>query len=358
MKQHLNAIKQLFADKNSLHLMQLNPGASNEELDALEQHLGVGLPADFKEYLSIHDGQAREDGLIFEMPLLSIAEIKDVWDGWCETEEETSTEDNTFGMCSIPEGYVKPMYTNPKWIAFTKDHGGNHIGLDLDPDIKGTMGQVIIFGCDEHEKRVLASSFTGFLAMVERQMRLLGWSVDEDSWYYDDEEKTYSHYHEWIKELQPQINWRISHLCIPKMMPPSLPSSKEALLKTNLISLTIVSSFITPLLFAEEAVPARLGMQLDLQPSADAAGNYVLASEIRDLVSNQLLGSPKQVFSNQAPASIEIGVTADYTLKISVDITQKDQGKQKARCQLSYSRDGEIISQQNLNFGLKNQASA
>ncbi|HTD03814.1 SMI1/KNR4 family protein [Undibacterium sp.] len=172
MLQHLNAIKQIFSDKNALELMQLNPGASEEELLELERHLGVTLPADFKEYLSVHNGQQGQDGMIFNEPLLSIEQIKDEWTTWYEIGEDgTMNDDCAEFMSANPVGHVKPMYTNPKWIPFTHDGGGNHIGIDLDPDVKGTLGQVIIFGRDEDEKSVMATSFTEFLATVVHHLK-------------------------------------------------------------------------------------------------------------------------------------------------------------------------------------------
>ena len=65
-------------------------------------------------------------------------------------------------MSSDPPGVVKPVYTNRHWIPLTHDHGGNHVGLDFDPDDEGTPGQVIAYGRDEDEKQLLATSFEAF----------------------------------------------------------------------------------------------------------------------------------------------------------------------------------------------------
>ena len=39
-----------------------------------------------------------------------------------------------------------------KWLPFCSDDGGNFIGIDLDPDVNGTVGQVINFGKPFHAK--------------------------------------------------------------------------------------------------------------------------------------------------------------------------------------------------------------
>ena len=68
-------------------------------------------------------------------------------------------------MESIPEGVIKLVYGNApyKWIPFLHDSGGNHIGIDLGPDKKGTVGQIILFGRDENIKRLAANSFSEFI---------------------------------------------------------------------------------------------------------------------------------------------------------------------------------------------------
>ena len=204
MLEHLNEIKQIFSDKNVLDLMRLNPGASEEELLDLEQHLGISLPEDFRNYLATHNGQTGGIEMLFCEPLLTTSEIKQTWTDWYEVGEDGEMNDDCAEFMSAhPEGYVKPLYTNPKWIAFTTDYGGNHLGLDLDPDVKGTSGQVIIFGRDEDEKFLVASSFTEFLAMVVRHLKKIKWSVTQEGWHFSAEEEAL-HYHDWIRELRKQ----------------------------------------------------------------------------------------------------------------------------------------------------------
>ncbi|WP_394780448.1 SMI1/KNR4 family protein [Undibacterium sp.] len=201
MLQPLNDIKQIFADKNVLQFMQFNPGATAEELQEFEQHLGVTLPADFKECLAEFNGQADTPGMFIGSALLSIDEIKLQWDMLYEVGKDGSlNEDFADSMTAVPEGYVKPMYVNPKWIPFTHDSGGNYLGIDLDPDVNGTVGQVIIFGRDEQEKVFVAPSFTAFLTLVRDQLRTIKWSVKEHEW--DIQDKKYNlHYHDLLRTL-------------------------------------------------------------------------------------------------------------------------------------------------------------
>ena len=64
---------------------------------------------------------------------------------------------------SFPEGAIKKRYFNPNWIPIIFDNLGNYIGIDLDPDVNGTAGQVINFGRDEEDMFVIAESFEKFL---------------------------------------------------------------------------------------------------------------------------------------------------------------------------------------------------
>ncbi|MEO5975559.1 MAG: SMI1/KNR4 family protein [Chryseolinea sp.] len=64
---------------------------------------------------------------------------------------------------SFPEGAIKKKYFNPNWVPIIFDNLGNYIGIDLDPDENGTVGQIIVFGRDEEDMFVIADSFHRFL---------------------------------------------------------------------------------------------------------------------------------------------------------------------------------------------------
>lgn len=77
---------------------------------------------------------------------------------------------------SFPEGAIKKKYFNPNWIPILFDNLGNYIGIDLDPDVNGTVGQVINFGRDEEEMFVIADSLEQFfnfnLELIEKDKDL------------------------------------------------------------------------------------------------------------------------------------------------------------------------------------------
>lgn len=172
-------IEQSLSAKGCLEQMGLRPGASEREIADLEAHLGVRFPDSLRMFLSIHDGQEgtipRTVWFAHLVPgrLLPIAQIQRAWERWRELEYMNA--DCAPHMGSSPEGAVKLMYTHRAWIPLLDTAGGNYLGLDYDPDIGGTAGQVISFGPDEDLKCVLSSDFEGFVEKMAASIARSTW---------------------------------------------------------------------------------------------------------------------------------------------------------------------------------------
>jgi cell wall assembly regulator SMI1 len=192
-------VESLLRSRGALALFALKPPASAADLESLQQHLGLALPASFVELLQLHDGQedAARCGLFFGDPFLSVAGIRLHWDNWMSLADDGLDEEFAGAMSSDPPGAVKPLYLDAKWIPFTHDGGGNHSAIDLDPDTGGRMGQVIAFGRDLDEKRVLASSLEDFCARFLRHLESVAWSLDKGWWDFADPAFR-KHYHGWF----------------------------------------------------------------------------------------------------------------------------------------------------------------
>jgi cell wall assembly regulator SMI1 len=110
-------------------------------------------------------------GLFYDLQFLPLTRVRSSQAMWAELVDEMN-EELADSMESAPAGVIRKMYANPKWVPFTHDGAGNHLGVDLDPDERGTLGQVIVFGRDEDRKRLVAPSFAafvdGFVAQLER----------------------------------------------------------------------------------------------------------------------------------------------------------------------------------------------
>jgi cell wall assembly regulator SMI1 len=200
MRQYWTEIESLFQERLAKgHRRYFVPGASAKAIADLEKHIGLRLPTDFKAFYRIHDGQGKSVyGLVFGLELLSMRRIKQEWDNWNNLGDDLNAE-LAPAMSSEPKGYVKPLYLNPRWIPFTTDQTGTHIGMDFDPDRKGVVGQVIAFGRNENKKKVLAKSFRDYIHIFVTQLRTIDWSLDEGGW--EIRHKTYGrrHYHDWLK---------------------------------------------------------------------------------------------------------------------------------------------------------------
>jgi len=190
-------IENHFRDKVSMSIFKLNPSASQSEITDLEEHLGVELPLSLKEILLKHNGQDSGVGLFFGLQFLSVSGIKSQWDTWYSLKDDGLNEELSDSMSSRPTGFIKALYLNPKWIPLTFDYGGNHIGIDFDPDQQGKIGQIIAFGRDDDQKKLFANSFDEFIALFLEQLSCLKWSIDTDNgWLFADESKNV-HYHDW-----------------------------------------------------------------------------------------------------------------------------------------------------------------
>jgi cell wall assembly regulator SMI1 len=162
VNKHWETIERRLVDLGCVTEMQLNVGATEDALSNLEAHIGVQLPDSVKQFIFIHNGQ-KGFGLLLGQQFLSTDGIRREWDVWRSIDEEDMNEDCAEFMASEPAGFIKAMYTNRLWIPLTSDSGGNHLGLDFDPDNLGRVGQVIAFGRDEDTKRFIASDFSAFL---------------------------------------------------------------------------------------------------------------------------------------------------------------------------------------------------
>lgn len=205
----------------------LSDPCTEKDLRVAQKHLDVKLPLPVIKYFLTHDGQevapssTRKLGLIFGLQLLSLAEVITMTNYWRKVARKefnskktkqqkdltnpSSTDaiienDPNFKMASkldkysakdldnypdlkrniskhskndyikkipeqksYPEGKIKKQYANPNWIPLVTDNAGNHIAIDLDPDVDGAVGQVIVFGREFDEKVVIANNWGDFM---------------------------------------------------------------------------------------------------------------------------------------------------------------------------------------------------
>ena len=147
-----------------------NPPATDAQIDALERVIGFKLPNAYRQLYRWHDGDDVVDtdayGHIYGLPLIPLEGVEAIWRTWINVLAGMGGDRYRIRGAGWPVGAVDPAYINPRWIPLTLDGSGNHIGLDMDPWPAGRIGQVIIFGTDEHVKVVLAESLGKFFEWV------------------------------------------------------------------------------------------------------------------------------------------------------------------------------------------------
>ncbi|WZY00403.1 SMI1/KNR4 family protein [Bacillus sp. FSL W7-1360] len=166
----------------------LNPPATEGQIRHAEKEMGIIFPEDLRSLYLIHNGENESGpGLFFGLPFLSLDDMLDEWRGWPNAEEEWMTEIDSH---SVPSGWIKERYVNRYWIPISKDHGGNHIGIDLDPDEKGHKGQIINFGSDEEVKYVIAHQIVDLLSFITETLRKGNYTLRHE----EEEEGDYVHW--------------------------------------------------------------------------------------------------------------------------------------------------------------------
>lgn len=175
-------------------LQTLNPGASPEEIEAVERSIGQTLPPDVRASLAIHNGGLQHP--ILGDDLLSTPQVIAEWREWRGL--ESYNEEFRWSMESFPEGAVALDYANSGWIPLTQG-GSDYLGIDLAPGPSGSVGQVMNFGRDEEHKCVLASGWAEFLADLATFLEsgaVSGFdpnSSNVDDWYSDAMDNTNCH---------------------------------------------------------------------------------------------------------------------------------------------------------------------
>nr|WP_281378783.1 leucine-rich repeat domain-containing protein [Paenibacillus phyllosphaerae] len=167
----------------------LRPAASIEDIRGAERTMGVEFPAPLRELYLLHDGEEADGtGLFWGLRFLPLDEVVSSWHTWSDLEEAYGAMGDHY---SVPSGWIKESYINVQWIPFAEDGGGNHLGVDLDPDEQGLNGQIINFGRDEQMKYVIARNLTDFLQFLRDELKNGRYTVERDDidvmWNYGEE---------------------------------------------------------------------------------------------------------------------------------------------------------------------------
>ncbi|WP_207946455.1 SMI1/KNR4 family protein [Actinomadura sp. 7K507] len=147
-------------------------GATEAEIAAAEERLGIALPDELKVLYRVTRAQREDwDGDIVRAERLykavgcDLFQLDDVYVADAASRPCPWQFAATEAVSTPPDAAVQGVVGSPGWIAFGDNGGGDRIAVDLTPGPRGHMGQIIMLS---HEKSigayVLADSLTDFVA--------------------------------------------------------------------------------------------------------------------------------------------------------------------------------------------------
>jgi molybdopterin molybdotransferase len=147
----------------------LLPGATADDIAALEKSVGSTVPDELRSLFAAHDGQQPRSfvSTIDGCMLLSCKRAGKAW----STLGELLDAGDLDQPAESKDGKVKAVWWSKKWIPFAEGGSGDMLCVDLDPAAKGTAGQVLRFFHDEGWRDQLAPSVEAFLADYLRRLR-------------------------------------------------------------------------------------------------------------------------------------------------------------------------------------------
>lgn len=139
-------------------LSSLRRGATQGDIEAAEQRLGLRLPDDLRASLRLYDGQDLQGPSLFESSyLFPLTHVVAEWETW---------RDQSPGIESEPgavQAGIRPEWWNPAWIPIAGNRVRDYEAIDLAPASGGTQGQVISMSCDDPARALIAPSFGRWL---------------------------------------------------------------------------------------------------------------------------------------------------------------------------------------------------
>ena len=145
-------------------------GASEKELQAFEERLGIRLPSDFKALYSYKNGSKSFSILPCvidqrELPfsLMSLKEMESC-KKYFQNRDALLTEFPDYfssqDLENMRDSRIKSYLFNKKWFPFAQYCDSCYLMLDFDPDREGQEGQIICYIHDPDEIIYVAESLT------------------------------------------------------------------------------------------------------------------------------------------------------------------------------------------------------
>lgn len=145
---------------NFVELLNLQPGASEQELRRLEETLGVTLPEEFKSFYSVYNGQIWNSGVEPVIINLYFSLIAEIIDNWTFLQKEFDPDNDL--EPEIGEE-LKQVLWHSKWIPIAENGAGDYLCIDTDPSEKGKIGQILYYYHDWGNRSIEANNLFDFI---------------------------------------------------------------------------------------------------------------------------------------------------------------------------------------------------
>lgn len=157
----------------------LEPGVKLLKIQEAEEEMEMEFPKELKALYLTNNGTLGLGAILgFElMPL------EDLITEWKHNKKNIDSDaKNEIRIKSNPEEAIRLQYLDDKWIPFAFNNSHTYLAIDLNPDAKGNIGQIINIGNGEGNevKYVLAESLDQLLTKAIIIYEYNGLSIDED----------------------------------------------------------------------------------------------------------------------------------------------------------------------------------
>lgn len=145
--------------------LKLRAGASEAAIAEVERALGVELPADYRAWLQLHDGEDDAKGRVEWLPAWGrLLPISVTLERWRDDQEWAQTDADEGFEAFQDDDRIRCVVKHAKRIVIAGNRygDGDNTYLDLIPGPAGTIGQVIV-ATTECDFEVVGSSFSDFL---------------------------------------------------------------------------------------------------------------------------------------------------------------------------------------------------
>jgi len=98
------------------------------------------------------------------------------------------------------------------------------------------------------------------------------------------------------------------------------------------------------------AIPSsRLSTEVDVKPVDGQPGRFLVTSRVTDLENGAVVAQPRMLIAADQPASFQTGKQGRWTLRIAISA---DGASRKASYESTFTREGEVVSKQQLAIDL------